>query len=66
MKNFLLNLLQHRTMNEHYQNDPILDWDYEERKLRPLTLQQLENRLAMWKARQDSYYLELYRAAVSI
>lgn len=53
-------------MNEHYHNDPMLDWDYEERKLRPLTLRQLENRLAMWKARQDSYYLELYRAAVSI
>ena len=51
---------------EDYENDPLLDWDYEQRKQRPLTLQQLEDRLAFWRERQNTLYLELYRAATSI
>jgi hypothetical protein len=51
---------------EDYENDPLLDWDYEQRKQRPLTLQQLEERLAFWRERQNRLYLELYRAATSI
>jgi len=51
---------------EDYENDPLLDWDYEQRKQRPLTLQQLEDRLAFWRERQNTFYLELYRAATSI
>ena len=51
---------------EDYENDPLLDWDYEQRKQRPLTLQQLEDRLAFWRDKQNTLYLELYRAATSI
>ncbi len=49
-----------------YDNDPELDWERPQRLNRQLSLQQLENRLELWKQKHENMCLKLYRAATGI
>ena len=49
-----------------YDNDPELDWERPQRLNRQLSLQQLEDRLELWKQKHEDMCLKLYRAATGI
>jgi len=49
-----------------YENDPELDWERPQRLNRQLSLQQLEDRLELWKQKHEDMCLKLYRAATGI